>query len=229
MHPTRAWIRNSTRSKTWRWIWGNLVWDALGALAPWAAKSIVDVGCGTGFWLPRYAKSAHTVIGVETGTSLLAAARARTGAAVVLHGSAEHLPLADGRVDVIHARFAYFFPSATNDCTAGLAEALRVLRPGGSLIVIDNDHRHGEFAALLARSSRAGSQGHDEHIRRWWAQAGAQRHEVMSSWRFQTPEELGRVLSMEFGREAVEPWLQQNPERTELSYGYVLHHLRRGA
>lgn len=94
VHPTRAWIRNSTRSKTWRWIWGNLVWDALDALAPWAAKSIVDLGCGTGFWLPRYAKSAHTVIGVETGTSLLAAARARTGAAVVLHGSAEHLPLA---------------------------------------------------------------------------------------------------------------------------------------
>ncbi|WP_235045861.1 ammonia monooxygenase [Paeniglutamicibacter gangotriensis] len=95
--------------------------------------------------------------------------------------------------------------------------------------MIDNDHRHGEFAALLACSSRAGSQGHDEYIRRWSAQAGAQRHEVMSSWSFQSPGDLGRVLRMEFPPEAVEPWLQQNPGRTELSYGYVLYHLRRGA
>ena len=155
--------------------------------APWAAKSIVDLGCGSGFWHPRYARSAGTVIGVEPDTRLLAAARARTSADTVLHGSAENLPLDDGRVDVIHARFAYFFPSATNDCSAALAEALRMLRPGGSLIVSDNDHHHGEFAALLGRSSWAGSQGHDEYIRRWWAEAGAQRHEVLSSWRFQTP------------------------------------------
>lgn len=34
---------------------------------------------------------------------------------------------------------------------------LRVLRPGGSLVAIDNDQRHGDFAEVL---STTGSNGH---------------------------------------------------------------------
>jgi SAM-dependent methyltransferase len=68
-------------------------------------------------------------------------AHARSTGAQVLAGSAGHLPLPDASVDVIHARFAYFFPPG---CDAGLAEALRALRLGGTLVVVDNDRRdHG--------------------------------------------------------------------------------------
>lgn len=28
------------------------VWNALGLICPWAGKSLVDLGCGSGFWLP---------------------------------------------------------------------------------------------------------------------------------------------------------------------------------
>ena len=41
------------------------VLDAMRALAPWAGRTIVDLGCGTGFWLARYAGQASRVIGIE--------------------------------------------------------------------------------------------------------------------------------------------------------------------
>ena len=53
------------------------VLDAMRALAPWAGQTIVDLGCGTGFWLPKYAGEAARVIGIEPDP----AARARAEAA----------------------------------------------------------------------------------------------------------------------------------------------------
>jgi SAM-dependent methyltransferase len=66
--------------------------------------------------------------------------------ASVLAGSAEEVPLADGSVDLVHARFAYFFGPRSE---AGVAEVARVLRPGGSFCVIDNDWEEGTFATWL--------------------------------------------------------------------------------
>jgi ubiquinone/menaquinone biosynthesis C-methylase UbiE len=102
------------------------VFDAMRELAPWAGRTLLDLGCGSGFWLPRYATEAGRVIGVEPDPTLLPLARARPGGAEVLRGSAEQLPLPDASVDVAHARSAYFFPP---DIDAGLAEVRRVLRP----------------------------------------------------------------------------------------------------
>ncbi|MCC3271759.1 class I SAM-dependent methyltransferase [Arthrobacter zhangbolii] len=153
LHPDLYEIENPALDRE------GLVWAALARLAPWAGRVILDLGCGTGFWLPRYAELAASVIGVEPDPELLAAARARPGGASVLQGSAEHIPLPDHSVDLVHARFAYFFPSPQNDCSAGLAEVQRVLRPGGSLVVIDNDQHDGEFAELLEAANASAGQG----------------------------------------------------------------------
>jgi hypothetical protein len=32
--------------------------DELRELAPWSGRDVVELGCGTGFWLPRYARTA---------------------------------------------------------------------------------------------------------------------------------------------------------------------------
>lgn len=199
-----------------------VLWAALQDAAPWAGRTLLDLGAGTGFWLPRYADAAE-VVAVEPDVRLLDAARARPGGARVLHGSAERIPLADASVDVVHARFAYFFPHPRWDVRPGLDEVARVLRPGGALVVIDNDTERGEFAELLRRSDGAADQGQDTYARRWWAEAGAQTREVMSSWTFDTRADLEAVLRLEFPADLAGRWLADHPGATSLTYGYLLH------
>ncbi len=125
-----------------------LVLAAMRELAPWAGRTLVDLGCGSGYWLPGNAAEASAVIGVEPDPALVTLAAARDGRARVRPGSAEHLPLSDASVDVVHARFAYFWPP---DCEAGLTEVLRVLRPGGTLVVVGNDQRAGNSPGCCGR------------------------------------------------------------------------------
>jgi SAM-dependent methyltransferase len=198
------------------------VLDALRGLAPWAGNTIVDLGCGTGFWLARYAAEAGRVIGIEPDPAARARA-AQTAAALpgteVLAGSAEHTGLPDDSADIVHARFAYFFPPGTD---AGLAEVLRVLRPGGRLIVVDNDYRWGDFSGLLAAASAKPPSEVAATVDGWWRARGASRHEVRSEWRFASRADLTAVLRIEFPAEVADDWLARNPLATGLTYGYVL-------
>jgi SAM-dependent methyltransferase len=195
---------------------------AMRRLAPWNGRTLLDLGCGTGFWLPGYAREAAQVIGVEPDPALRARAAVRISDlphAEVLAGSAEHLPLAGRSVDVVHARFAYFLDPGHD---AGLAEVMRVLTPGGCLVVVDNDYRWGQFAGLLAAASKKPPQQTADAIDGWWRQRGATRHEVRSRWLFTTRADLASVLNIEVPAAVARAWLARKPGATGLSYGYVL-------
>jgi len=215
-HPASYELENRARDKA-----GHVL-AAMRRIAPWAGRTIVDLGCGTGYWLRCYSAEATQVIGVEPDPALravaLRAASALPGTGV-LAGSAEHLPLAAASVDVVHARFAYFFPPGVD---AGLAEVLRVLRPGGQLVVVDNDYRWGEFASLLAASASRSPWQTAAAVDRWWRDRGATRHEVRSELRFASRAELAAVLGIEFPAAIASAWLSRNPAATGLSYGYAL-------
>jgi ubiquinone/menaquinone biosynthesis C-methylase UbiE len=198
--------------------------EALKTVAPWHGRDLLDLGCGAGYWLGDYAPYAATVTGVEPDASLLRVAGQRDPRVTVMRGSAEHIPLSTACMDVVHARFAYFFPPG---CDGGLTEVLRVLRPGGSLVVIDNDQRWGEFASLLTDSPWAAPQGHADVTDRWWKERGASRHEVHSSWQFASRADLEVVLRLEFPASIADAWLAENPQATGLTYGYVLFVVRR--
>jgi SAM-dependent methyltransferase len=201
-----------------------LVLAAMRELAPWAGRTLVDLGSGSGYWLTGYAAEAAAVIGVEPDPALVPLAAARDPRVRVLPGSAEHLPLGDASADVVHARFAYFWAP---HCAAGLAEVRRVLKPGGALVVVDNDHRAGEFAGLLRAAAEAG-QGYGDNADvtdAWWADRGATRTEVMSRWQFRTRADFEAVLRLEFP-EVAGRWLADHPGATGLSYGYVLFTVR---
>jgi SAM-dependent methyltransferase len=200
-----------------------LVLAAMRDLAPWTDRVLVDLGCGSGYWLPGYAAQARTVIGVEPDPALLSLAAARDPRVRVLPGSAEHLPLGDATVDVVHARFAYFWPP---DCAAGLAEVRRVLKPGGTLVVVDNDQRAGDFAELLRAAGNA-ALGQADVTDAWWAARGASRTEVMSRWQFSSRSDFEAVLRLEFPAGVADRWLADHPDASGLSYGYVLFALGR--
>jgi ubiquinone/menaquinone biosynthesis C-methylase UbiE len=207
---------------------GGHVLAAMRRLAPWDGRTLVDLGCGTGFWLPGYARDAARVIGVEPDPLLRERAEARTRGvrgAEVVPGSAEHLPLADRSVDVVHARFAYFLAPGSGD--AGLAEVMRALTPGGSLIVVENDYRWGEVAGLLAAGSARPPRETADAVDTWWRQRGATRHEVRTLWRFASRADLAAVLDIEVPAGVARAWLARNATATSLSCGYILYAVTR--
>jgi SAM-dependent methyltransferase len=195
------------------------VMAAMRARAPWAGFTLLDLGCGSGYWLSGYADEAAEVIGVEPDPQLLPLAADRDARVRVLHGSAERIPLADQSVDVVHARFAYFFPPG---CDAGLAEVMRVLRPGGTLVVVGNDLRDGQFAELLRAAQGALVPAGGKQADAWWSARGADRITLRSPWRFRSRADFEAVLRMEFPLTVADPWLAAHPGALGLGYSYTL-------
>ena len=165
-------------------------------LGGWAGRDVLDVGCGTGYHLPFFAEEAASVVGVEPHPDLLAIAQRRvrrTPRVAVVQGTAQALPLPDDSVDVVHARWAYFFGPG---CEPGLAELGRVVRPGGRAFVIDNDPLTPSTFSGWFRRGYPEVDG--EQVRRFWAEHGWERHPVGIAWTFDSRADLEAVVRIEF-------------------------------
>lgn len=126
--------------------------DALLALLD-PGLTIVDLGCGTGATLARLAPHAASLIGIDNSQEMLAAAAGRLGPldnVTLLPGDLSQLPLADASADVALMVLSL---SYLPDPAAALAEARRVLRPGGRLLVVDVlAHDRDDFRRLTGQT-----------------------------------------------------------------------------
>lgn len=107
---------------------------------------VLEVGCGTGFWLERLGARGCFAVGLDRSRGMLEGAAGRVGTARLVLGRAEALPFADGayaRLVVINALHHF------DDPERFACEARRVLRPGGRVVVIGLDPSQGEDSWYL--------------------------------------------------------------------------------
>src|SRR6185369_5098060 len=123
--------------------------DVLDEILPVGDPVVVDVGCGDGSLVRHLARRGAHVVGAEVGAEPLARARAHDPVADERYeqAGAQALPLADGAADVVvFANSLHHVPGDLLD--TALAEAARVLRPGG-LLYVQEPLAEGPYFELL--------------------------------------------------------------------------------
>lgn len=110
------------------------------ALVPARARTLLDVGCGTGLVTERLARPGLRVFGVDAAAGMVRTAAGRVGGGVVVQGNCHRLPFADESLDAVSAVWLlHLLP----DALTVVAECARVLRPGGVFVTtVDKDAGH---------------------------------------------------------------------------------------
>jgi len=109
--------------------------------------SLLDLGTGTGRLLELLAPLAVRAVGIDASAPMLAVARANLDRAHVANaqvrlGDIQHLPFAKNSFDVVTVHQVLHY---LDEPSRAIAEAARVLRPGGRLIVVDFAPHELEF------------------------------------------------------------------------------------
>jgi ArsR family transcriptional regulator len=100
---------------------------------------VADVGCGEGYLTVEAARFAERVIAVDRSPAMLErgrelARRRRVSNITWKRGDIESLPLDDSSIDLVILSQA---PHHAKDPSKAMAEAVRVTRPGGRVLVLD--------------------------------------------------------------------------------------------
>lgn len=197
---------------------------AMRRIAPWDGKVLMDVGAGTGYHIERFHQDAAHVVAVEPDPALRMTLMRRVAdrnltRTSVIGASATSIPLRDRSVDIAHARFAYFFGPGSEP---GIAELGRILKPGGTAFVVDNDLRTGTFATWVHTAYE--SLGAEvEETERFWRDQGFSIERLASCWRFENRDDLERVVRLEFPAPHADAFLADH-KSLEIDYNLLLIH-----
>jgi ubiquinone/menaquinone biosynthesis C-methylase UbiE len=134
--------------------------------------NLLDIGTGTGRILQLFAPRIGFGLGIDLSREMLSVARANLDRTSLRNcqvrlGDMYHLPLPDGSFDAATMHNVLHF---ADDPGAALAEAARVLRPGGRLVVVDFARHELEFLRHEHAHRRLGFT--DAEMHGWFASAG---------------------------------------------------------
>lgn len=115
---------------------------SLAPLTDGPVRDVLMLGVGTGLDLPHL-PTRHRYVGLDLTAAMLARARPRTAGLrfSALRGDVQRLPFPDASFDVAVLHLILAVVPAPTLC---LAEAARVLKPGGQLLVFDKFLQRGE-------------------------------------------------------------------------------------
>jgi len=178
-----VYVLNQVRKPT-RWtgrLFASLMNLSHSALTDWGLRhvlvgedfTILDVGCGGGRTIQKLVALATRgkVYGVDYANGSVAVARQtnkkliEAGRAEIHQASVSKLPFPNDQFDLVTAvETQYYWPDLVND----MREILRVLKPGGTLVVIAESYKRGAYNALqrpvmkLLRTKNLGVEDHRE-------------------------------------------------------------------
>lgn len=144
------------------------------AAGPGPFERVVDLGTGSGRMLTLFGKRAKMSVGLDLSQNMLNIARANVTAAglekvELRHGDifSTRLPLGSADLVIVHQVLHFL-----TDPAAALAEAARLVMPGGRLLVIDFAPHHFERLRDEYQHRRLGFS--DEEVSEWLTAAGLQ-------------------------------------------------------
>lgn len=188
--------------KPGRWVGRLFLWSmnqSHSALTDWGLEhvsiesrfTILDVGCGGGRTIHKMGARATEgrVVGVDYSVGSVEASRA-TNAALIREGRCEirqasvsRLPFEDASFDLVTAvETHYYWPDLPGDA----GEILRVLKPGGALLVVAESYRGARYdfaQGMVMTALGAARLSADEH-RLWLETAGFAAVEVHEERRY---------------------------------------------
>lgn len=132
---------------------------------------LLDIGTGTGRMAEIFAPTARRITALDRSPEMLRIARTKLSGQPLpidlVQGDFLHLPLADASTDSIVIHQALHF---AHEPDRVIAEAARVLRGGGHLLIVDFAPHEDEELRTLGAHARLGFS--DAQIRGWFASAG---------------------------------------------------------
>ncbi len=134
--------------------------------------TLIDIGTGTGRMLELFADQADAALGIDRSSEMLRLARAKLhdrGNTDLRQADLYALPMADAAADVAILHHVLHFAQQPG---AAIAEAARVLRPGGRLLIADFAPHEREELRTRDAHTRLGFA--DDQIATWFANAGLQ-------------------------------------------------------
>jgi SAM-dependent methyltransferase len=123
----------------------------------WAGRDVLEIGCGAGLDLVRFAQGGARVTGVDIAPRAIELARGYCAVAGVkatlLEADGSRLPFGDSRFDLVYCHGVLPF---ARDPAAIVAESRRVLRAGGAAIFMVYNRRSWMHLASRLAGTRPG-------------------------------------------------------------------------
>jgi len=150
---------------------------AIATAAVQPGKSAADIGAGSGFVTEALIREGLRVIAVDQSEAMLTEMRKRFADFDGIEyrvGEAESLPISDETVDYA---FANMYLHHVESPLEAIKEMVRILKPGGKLVITDLDEHTFEFLRTEQHDRWLGFKRED--VQRWFSEAGLRHVEMV--------------------------------------------------